>query len=715
MMVHWTEFKGESLIVKSARKGYDTINYYEPFFADTETSKLTKIVNVGTQKKPKMVEQVVDTWVYVWAMSVGETVYYGRNLGEFFLFLTKLMNFYKVDNNNQLIIYFHNLAYDISYMWSLIRDNLGDNLDSLFITKQHPIQISDNGVNFRCSYKMINKSLDKWCKDLNIEHKKLTGTKDYNVVYYPDTELPDNEYKYLEHDILGLKECFYKELEIRGYNFTNVPLTITGFVRKEFQKAFNKKEDRFRNKKYFEEAKLTKPQYDRLVRASKGGITEGNFRKQGITIRNEDGIGHCDFDSHYPTQQVCRLMPHKPTTVYDETVNADNRPTIKTLKYYLQHNKLFVVDITLKNVRLKNNVTMPFMQKSELSFSDIETMKNTLDYNGKIIEVKGYCRLCCTNLDLSIYLKQYDIEGYHIHALDTYTKSELPPYMLSTIKYFYKEKTRLKELENHLIDIGASKEEIENVHMNLVLVKGMLNSIFGCTYTRIERENIELNLDSFNYSISVGDTLEDYYSKEGSCMCYQHGCFTTAYARAELFKVISEVVGYDESLYSDTDSVFFIPTTENLKRIDEYNNECRRISEVKGFYVDYESYDGTTKRKYFHKFDFEKDHCKSKTFRFLHAKCYALEPNGELSCTIAGVPEKATKNGITKTREEELGSIENLKNGFEFTHCGGTRANYDTIRNFEGFSGGGCAILETTKKLTDDLFTDIVLEETEEF
>ena len=85
-------------------------------------------------------------------------------------------------------------------------------------------------------------------------------------------------------------------------------------------------------------------------------------------------------------------------------------------------------------------------------------------------------------------------------------------------------------------------------------------------------------------------------------------------------------------------------------------------------------------------------------------KCYALElTNGKLKITVAGVSRKG-KDGTT--REEELGSIDNMISGFTFEKCGGTRADYSTIRKYEGYSGGGCAVLDTVKTIHEVLFQE---------
>lgn len=716
---YWNEIKKSppKLIEKSVTRGKrGKYNYLEPCFADTETSKITHEVIKGSGKNKKEIEVVDDTWVYLWAMTVGGKVYYGRYLHEFFQFIQELIDLYQVTERQPLTIYFHNLSYDISYMWDLIGQYLDKTPDTLFVSEQHPLQIScHNGVIFKCSYKLVNKSLDKWCKDLNVTNKKKTGLKDYNAIYYPDSELPENEYIYQAYDVISQRECFYKELDIRGYNFANVPLTVTGFVRRKFQKAYLSKGNYYRNKKYFDKSRVNDRQYDRLIRASMGGMTEGNYELFGQTIYCDQGIGHADFDSHYPTQQVTKPYPHIPSTIYDDedNIGEDGACTFETLNYYRDKGRYYLVDIDLYDLRLKKEVTMSFIPFSKCQFyRGFSIKQNVKTINGKIIAVRGVTRLTITNFDLQIYLEQYDITGYYIHALDVYTTKMLPSYILDTVKDLYKGKTELKLKEGKAIDDGLDQMIIEDLHQNLMLQKGDLNGVFGCTYTRIKRENIKFNITTLGYEIDGETTLEEYYEKINSCMPYQAGVWTTALARFELYTVISKVIGYENILYCDTDSAFFIPTPEVMERLKAYNEACLKDSIDNDYYVEYEGPDGKLHKKYFHKFDFEKDHCKSKTFRYLHAKCYAMEPDGELKITIAGVSAYGIdKDGKRISREEELGDINKLEDGFTFYICGGTRADYSTIRPYKGYSGGGCAILNNSKRMSEIVCSDIDLME----
>ena len=681
-MEYWKKFQKIDLVKTGFLKNRKYIYQYEPIFFDSETGK-------ETYKDELETEQVKNCWVYIWACSVGDRLYYGRYLHEFFDFLRLLRKIYGINKENCIDIYVHNLSYDISYMYDLLF-NFSDDLEirSLWTAFRHVISFDlGNGICFKCSYRLAGRSLEKWAKDLSCGYQKQVGMIDYTLTYYPWDKLPREQYKYLAYDVLTMRECYYKEIQLQGYKYTNVPLTMTGFVRKDFQRAYMKRGKYFTYSYIFAETRLNDLQYNRLLRASAGGMTAVSIRYISRKIYHADGIGHVDFESHYPTQQICKRFPMNPKTIKE--VGQKTKITLQMLDWYeTKFNFYYVVDIELKDIKIKKGVTAPFLFKSKC-IEDVNA--KVISCNGKIVKVDGIVKTCLTNFDLTIIREQYDVNGgYNILACDLYTTAYLPEYITGTIKKYYKAKTDLK--------IKLETSDNEDLKLNYNLSKSKLNSVFGCTFTKPVRPEIAID-KNFNFSIDYkANTLDDYYKKKNSCLSYAWGCFTTSLARYELYTVIKDVVKYENFLYCDTDSAFFLASDEIERRIDEYNQKCLADSMKNDFSVTLE--DGT--KKYFHKLDREKDHRQSKTFKALHAKCYALETPKGLEITVAGVP----KDGHGMTREQELQTIDNLRDGFIFTTCGGTRADYSTITNYEGYTGGGCAILDTTKEIHEVLFRE---------
>ena len=233
------------------------------------------------------------------------------------------------------------------------------------------------------------------------------------------------------------------------------------------------------------------------------------------------------------------------------------------------------------------------------------------------------------------------------------------------------------------------------------------------TATAIIRESYKMDDDYILVRQPQDDddkdsALNKYYRSYNNFMPYQYAIWTTAHARDALYTMI-ECVGYDNFLYCDTDSVFYLETPENRKRMDEYAMLCRQNAKKGGAYVD-DKYLGEPT-----------DEPPLRAFRAIHSKCYAMEEMNkhgeyELNVVIAGIPKGATKwvdgKPVFKTNAQELGSIDNLTDGFTFEHCGGTRCVYNErpieIININGHITelASSAVIENIeKKISDTMYT----------
>lgn len=201
------------------------------------------------------------------------------------------------------------------------------------------------------------------------------------------------------------------------------------------------------------------------------------------------------------------------------------------------------------------------------------------------------------------------------------------------------------------------------------------------------------------------NALNKYYRSYNNFMPYQYAIYTTAHARDALFTMI-ECVGYDNFLYCDTDSVFYIETPENAVRMEEYRQKCIEKATRGGAFVGNKFLGEPTPEP------------PLRAFRAIHSKCYAMEEMNkkgdyELNVIIAGIPKGATKwidgEPVFKTNAEELGSIDNLTDGFEFKHCGGTRCVYNDEQAIESVEINGhvtelatSAVIENISKVISD-------------
>ena len=186
-MKHWTKFQPTELTVIKRKKGKHWVSQYEPLFYDSETSKETYFEDIvddnGAESQREMVR---DTWVYLWACSVGSDLYYGRYIHDFFNFLKVIQAAYDISPTKPIDIYIHNLSYDISYFyWFLFHTWEDIEISSLWTTPRHCITFGlGNGFTFKCSFRMSGRSLAKWAKDLNCKYLKQEGMITYKDLLY---------------------------------------------------------------------------------------------------------------------------------------------------------------------------------------------------------------------------------------------------------------------------------------------------------------------------------------------------------------------------------------------------------------------------------------------------------------------------------------------------------------------------------------------------
>ena len=715
-------------------------------------------------------------WIYQWAFTYNHETVWGRKPSELIECLDKIRKVniltYQERIKNQIVVYVHNLSYDFEYIKQWLREyaamvnenkknRAGFTLSSNPFCAEHETTLAVGshkvlswqiaGLEFRCSYRLSGYSLAKWAKNLNAKGRKKEGFVDYKVTRYQDTELTEKDFEYMFADVEVLAECIDIQMSMHNDTIRSIPLTVTGYVRREARNAY--REDK-KNRLDFLNTRLEVDDYLDCREAFSGGLTHGNRFLSGVTLRlKEDerlnyyydgsdysGTGHFqeiitksdknhlikyikhrDFASHYPSQQRYYYAPcTKFVKVYDVRNHTDNPITLKEVLPMIK-TKCCLITVRIDGMQVKEDVTMPYAQFSKFSLNKEGGTKLYCD-NGRVLRMDGATVITCTEIDLKWILKQYRIGGLTFLTIRTARKGKFPKYLQDTVDKFFFQKSDLKAQVKELEEAGVHEDDDTMIDLarTLMIAKGMLNGIYGMSATDPVRDivtelvNGEWRVEHSNKFAKdiIAELLDNFYDSRNSFMSYQYGVWTTANARNELMEFI-EAVGYENFIYCDTDSIFYFSNDEIEAKIEGINAHFREVDDETGCYI-------TTsqgKRIYYNQFDLEKEDIRS--FRFLHAKCYAFETWEKdklvLHCTIAGVAKKVKKwvtdengNKVEKeyTRVGELGCIDNLKEGYTFVDCGGTSAVYNFDVPHEIMINGhltevaSCVIIvDSTKKL----------------
>ena len=659
------------------------------------------------------------TWIYQWAFRWCRQTCIGRSVSELLDALDR------IDEANGLtkyemrcVVYIHNASYDLSYLMPFLRARYGP-FEHMIATSPHKIITLEVGPwEFRCSYRLANRSLYKWGKDLGIKHGKKKGLIDYDVLRYPDTKLTRRDWIYQIYDVLALEECVLRELEAEGDTLRSIPLTSTGYIRRHGRKLAKAAKDW----KEFSKTRLDVPTYKALRFSFAGGLTHGNRFFISKTVRGT--IRHRDFRSMYPTELAAR--PEFPSGPWFKVYEYEEGVRFSWDRYEeWKKEHCLLVTAVVGNLELKKGETLPYLQYSKCVLGEAPGWKATVKDNGRVIKAVGCTVLTFTDIDWDIIRRQYTfVVEPMIISVTASVRGSIPPYLRELVDIYYKEKSWFKNQVNRLKEQKASDAEIQDADTSLTKSKNRLNGIYGMTATDPVRLDYEISDVSWKWthqqldSNIIDEKLEKFYNSRNSFMRYQIGCWVTTLARKDLLDMYYLITTDEDGtrhperfLYGDTDSIFYQSTPEVEERIEAENRRRYERAIREGYFVEVDgetiTYDAFELETHKNAITGKKCVEDIREFRFLHAKAYAyVTEDNELHVTVAGVSARDAKG---YTREQELGNIENLKEGFVFKRCGSTTSVYligePEVVNIDGHrveTAGGCVLLPTTKTLHDE-------------
>lgn len=613
-------------------------------------------------------------WIYHWGINIGSKVYRGRDINELMNLLTKICTVYNVNEYRRLVIYVHNLSYDICYLERHLEKYFGYKSRLDIKSRKTLTYVCENGLEFRCSYLLSGMSLDKFSKEMKVEHKKLSGAVDHYIKRYPWSKLEFNDIKYMYYDIISLSESITKKMNLDNDNIVTIPYTKTGYVRRWCRRKLQGN-TKYRNA--FKKTRLSLEQYLYLEDAYKGGYTHASYKYRGKVVKGR--IKHYDFRSHYPTVMMFESYP------IGKFIDMD----VTTLEELKDLNKKFclLVTVELEDGYLREGHYFPLLQTDLLRKRGI-TRKNIVNNNGRANAFRGKAEVNLTYEDLELILDMYSIRNIKIIRCQASARGEIPSYLKEGILEFLKGKTEYKGIDAYMCQHN----------------KTLLNSLYGMLCTKMIRDNIEYDEDGIPHAIKLEreemeEALDKYYNSRNNFNMFQLGVWVTAYARKWLYHFF-KIIGEENVIYCDTDSAFFISNGDIETAIEKENDKLYKTAINKTAFIKH-------KGKIVNLGAFVDEEDNIKAFKCLHAKCYVvIDKYDVMKCTIAGVVKKG-RNG--NTIENELGSIDNLKHEFTFTDCGGTTAIYNgrsdigvySIGDYKIEYGNSCIIKDCEKTLRE--------------
>ena len=588
-----------------------------------------------------LLDDIQQSVMYIWQWQFGtDYTVIGRTWDEFLTLQKRIKAC--LPANAWLVVYVHNLAYEHCWLKG-IYDFTPDEVFA--ISSRKPVKCDMwQTFEFRCSYKLTNMSLKQFTSRMRVEHQKLSGEEfDYSVKRYPWTELSEEELEYCVNDVLGLVEAVNALMARDGDTLQTIPLTSTGYVRRNAKKAMRQNVHHAFVHSILPDFEV----YTALREAFRGGNTHASRFMAGDIVEN---VHSADRSSSYPAV-MCNC--EYPMTQFVPLLKSELNAGYISRCINIRH-KAMLLRIGIKDLRLRNPYwSCPYLSSDKCR--NIDDVIDTYD-NGRIISAH-YIETTVTDVDLEIITRQY--KGEIIFLQGWYASyKKLPQPLIDEVIKYYRDKTELKGVKG--MEVYYDK------------AKALLNALYGMMAQDPVKHSIIFQMVGDweeDDSVSSIDLLEK--SNKRAFLAYQWGVWVTAHARKALedgIRLVHETDGAS-FVYCDTDSVKYIGSVDWT----EYNN--KRIAECKesGAYATDPS--GVT--HYMGVFETEDNPETGYAYRYfktLGAKKYAyIEREGEgVHCTIAGVNKKAGGKELDK-----YGGLSAFDEGFVFREAGGTQAVYN--------------------------------------
>ena len=585
-------------------------------------------------------------FMYVWQLAIDDMVIVGRTWSQF---KSVAMRIKWELHGRKLLVFVHNLSYEGQWL-SGIYDF--ENEEVFATDRRKLLKLSMYvGFDLRCSYRLTNLSLDALTKRYNVQHQKLSGKDfDYSIRRYPDTPLTPAELAYCTNDVLGLVEAIREIMRINDDSVYSLPLTQTGFVRREVKEAMRPHFHQLRD------CWPSWPLYLLLRAAFRGGNTHASRFYAGEIMENVKSV---DISSSYPSQIVNKLFPVTPFEPCRDL-------SVRQLDRRLEHGMALIMDVRMTGVELINPyVPIPYIPHAKCA--ELDGWQND---NGRVIRARSL-RICLTDLDWRIIRSQYRFQTLEIIECWRSNYGLLPDGLRETTKQFFRDKTRLKGVAGQELYYAKAKELLNAIYGMSVMdpVKGEI--LFNNNQYDLELDQLEPE-DRVERKIQL---LKD--AGKQPYTVYQWGVWVTAWARTALQAGI-DLCG-DQIVYVDTDSCKFVGDVD----FSAYNADRIAESERSGGWAD----DPQGRRHYLGVYEDDGSYLR---FCTLGAKKYAFEfqpkvrdwytPNWDLGITISGVGKTRGAEFLKVNGGLEAFAAAGKEDGsFVFRDSGKTESHYNDV------------------------------------
>lgn len=525
-------------------------------------------------------------------------------------------------------IFAHNLGHDMQFLFSLYYDEFAISRrkgGNIFARKSRkPIKAAMNAGKVNWEYRdtliYSQKSLRAWAHDCPACPLEKLDDFDYLTIKTPYDKLSDEEIHYGLNDVLIIVYCMANERNFYG-KIEDLPLTQTGKVRKVVQRDVCAVNPYWAYNCAYQTKNYTLEQYKTRILLYQGGYTHACNLHIGKVCEN----CRCfDFASSYPSALANGKYA---TSGYEECDVSEFAELEKQDVEDPDYRWFAKIKLTKVHSRLAHNYW---------SSSKCLDMVGQCCDNGRIYSAKEMT-IYVLDLDWYTFKQAYAWEKMEVLEVQKGKADYLPVELVETVLRYYGKKTLLKGDDSRISEYVESKE--------------FINSIYGCFVYKQAGDEVTFGPSGWKTkSLDEGGTdmfykLMNQVSEETAFGFFDLGMLCSAIARKRIWDFI---LHFDDIIwYIDTDSIKGEFNDDDINWIDNYNKwiEERENRVAADLGIDPELFNPCTakgKHKRLGIMEREAD-CRLKT---LGAKRYIAEHDGEIECTIAGLPKWAGKAKI---------------------------------------------------------------------
>lgn len=466
----------------------------------------------------------VTAWVCQWCIHDGSTPYIGIDLMDFKNTIISL-----AWERQAIVLYAHNLKYDINFLRSTIAEMEQEGWHSkIIMRKGSPIKVrlrnEDRLIEFRDSMKKMPGSLKQLGKMIGLP--KLDSPRGFYQGWSKDIDrsLLSDDWNYIKRDaeIVAVAMRQLHKGNEDGMKFDRA--TLSGDAWKIVKDMIGTSDgkhhsdrDNWRWDNFF--PRLPTALDQRIRKAYFGGINLSPQHNHGILKATDDRpIYHEDIHNSYGAVMLYRPLPiGMPTLTHEWPCDGI----------------LYIAEVRIK-MRLKDDY------KGNGWFQFKNGIDNVIEgwEHGTIVEdTEQWHELSLTSIDLDLIEDWYDVEYDPWYKPSFLCFNDRTGLLKPYIDYF----TRIKE--------SSPKNGLEYTH-----AKRMINSFYGRTGLAPETANTTLQ---YSEDLQDYDWHTEYTLEEEHDAYIPYATFCTAWARKTLLDNVRACLDQepDSVIHSDTDSV----------------------------------------------------------------------------------------------------------------------------------------------------------------